>query len=73
MSKRIRAAWYPERLVAWILCTKVRAASVVQCWGRDPNWLLGRILGNRAMSLVIRFAITFSKSLPVHSMRLTGL
>ena len=31
------------------------------------------MLGYRAMSFVMRFVITFSSSLPVHSMRLTGL
>ena len=72
MSKRMRAAWWPDLLVAWILWTRVRAASVVQCCGLDPNWLLGSMLGYRAMSLLIRLVITFSRSLPVHSMRLTG-
>ena len=67
------AAWKPAFLVAWILWVRVKAASVVQCWGRDPNWLLGRILGWREMSLVIRLVITFSRSLPEHSIRLTGL
>ena len=45
MLKRMRAAWWPDLLVAWILWTRVRAASVVQCWGLEPNWLLGRMLG----------------------------
>ena len=45
MSKRMREAWYPDDLVAWILWIRAEAASVVQCWGLDPNWLFGKISG----------------------------
>ena len=73
MSNKTRAAWNPVALVACIRWTRASAASVVQCCGLDPNCVLGRMSGYRAMSLLMRLAITFSSSFPVHSMRLTGL
>jgi hypothetical protein len=71
MSNRRRAPTFLAALMACIWCIKVAIASMAQCWGREPNWVIGR----RAcwmMSQLNLLATIFSRSLLMHSSRLIG-